>query len=285
MSTEAKHNEELNKSIDSLLDQLFGEETVSKGSPLDLAQDNKTKADDAVKMAPSMQKDEARGAGRPRQISEVPQIDTDGKRQSEYDAGIAEEHKDDEPKETDQSPAIDQASDKGHMGKPSKAPESRPFKKSLELSEEELKEFEEFKKSKKEAADKVAKEQELRKAEFAKKEQEELVKSAVREATSKYAKENEELRKSFMETQALIKAMASQPRQSKSITDISALEKSVHPESGKQEAFTKGEILDAAFELAKSGKISDTVVAEIEMTNRVADPEARAKIEKFLETK
>lgn len=288
MSTEIKgtENEDLNKSIDALLDEVFSE-TVSKGSPLDLAADSKTTADAAVNQAPKMEKDEARGAGRPKQISDVPQVDEDGKRGSEYDAGIAQDHGADEPAETKQSPSIDQTSSKGRIAESSKAPRMAPFKKSdgSDFTSEDLKEFEEFQKSKKEAADKAAKEEQLRKAESAKKEHEELVKSAVVSATASLRKENEELRKSFAETQALIKAMASQPRESKSITGIDALEKSVRPEDKGAEVFTKSEMLDAAFELAKSGKIPTEAVSELEMTNRIADASVRSKIEKFLEGK
>jgi hypothetical protein len=282
--------EDLNKSIDALLDEVFSDE-ISKGSPLDLAEDSKTTADAAVSKAPSMQKDESRGAGRPKQISDAPQNDMDGRRESDYDSSIADAKKEDEPEEAKkQAQAIDQSSDKGHMSEKPKAPSMRPFKKSEdgsteELSEEEYKEFQEFKKAKAVEADKAKQEEELKKAEVARKEQEDLVKSAVREATLQIVKENEELRKSFKETQDLLKAMASQPVRAKSITNIEALEKSIAPEDKQAETFTKSEILDAALDLAKAGKISDLVVSEIEMTNRCSDEEARAKIEKHLEGK
>lgn len=284
MSTQATQTEDLSKSIDALLDEVFSEE-VNKGSPLDLAQDSKTTADAAVAAAPAMQKDEARGAGRPKQISDVPQTDMDGRRASEYDGAIADAKKEDEPEETNQSPAIDQVSGKGHMAEASKAPKMAPFKKSEEISDEEYKEFLEFKKSKAAEAEKVAKAEELRKSLSAKKEQEDLVKSEIAKATSKLSKENDELRKSFKETQDLIKAMASQPVRAKSVTNIEALEKSTNKETSGPETFSKSEVLDAAFELAKSGKIKDVVVSEIEMTNRTSDSEARAKIEQYLEGK
>jgi hypothetical protein len=289
MSTENKtaQSEELTKSIDALLDEVFSE-VVEKGSPLDLAQDSKTTADAAIASAPAMQSDASRGAGRPKQISDVPQSDQDGKRDSEYDAAIAQAHGEEENEEAKkQSKAIDQVSAQGHMASKPVAPRSAPFKKSdgTELSDEEVKEFEEFRKSKAEAAQKAAKVEELRKAESAKKEQEDLVKSAVAAATAKFQKENEELRKSFHETQELIKAMASQPVRAKSVTNIESLEKSQDPSTKGPETFTKSEILDAAFDLAKSGKIDSVIVSEIEMTGRCNDAEARAKIEKHLEGK
>jgi hypothetical protein len=269
----------LTKSIDSMIDDLF-EDKVEKGLGIDLAADSKTTADAAIASAPSMEKDESRGAGRPKQISEVPQKDEDGKRDGEYDASISEDESDkgDENEEAKkQAPSIDQTSEKGRLGgEKSKAPESAPFRKSL--SEEEYAEFVAFKKSQTEA-------EELRKAETAKKEQETLVKSAVAAATESIRKENEILKKSITETQELVKAMASQPRQSKSITGIQSLEKSMAAEEKGEESFSKSEVLDAAFELAKAGKIRDEVVSEIEMTGRCADPSARAAIERKLSGK
>ena len=301
MSAEQKvaQTEDLNKSIDALLDEVFSDE-VSKGLGIDLVQDNKKTADAALASVPGSQKDESRGAGRPKQISDVPQNDMDGKRASEYDAGIASASKEDEPEEAKkQSKAIDQVSKEGHMSSGSKSPEVRPFKKSeggnhviqvegqdLEITAEDLKALQEIKKSKAAEAEKAQKVEELKKAEATRKDQEDLIKSAVAQATSKLAKENEDLRKSFKETNDLIKAMAAQPQRAKSITGIDALEKSTAASESKgPESFSKSEILDAAFELVKAGKIKDVVVSEIEMTNRCSDPQARAMIEKHLEGK
>ncbi len=286
-------SEELTKSIDSLIDELFSE-SIEKGSAIDIAGDADKTADGAISKAPKGQQDSARGAGRPKQISDVPQKDMDGRRDSEYDASISEnEGKEDEPDEAKkQAQSIDQTSGKGRIKSSSKAPKVRPFKKSEdeseleEISEEEYKEFQEFKKAKTEAADKALQEEELKKAQDAKKEQEDLLKSVVESALSGVRKENEELRKSFQESQALLKAMASQPQQPKSITSIEVVEKSEgSTEKSGPEAFSKSEILDAAEELAKSGKIDSLIVSEIEMTNRCSDDASRDKIEKFLEEK
>lgn len=293
MSTEVKvsQGEDLNKSIDALLDEVFSD-SMEKGSPLDLAADSKTTADAAVNQAPKMQDDAARGAGRPKQISDVPNNDQDGRRDSQYDAAIAQAHGEEENEEAKkQAKAVDQCSSVGHMASSPKAPKMAPFKKSdgSDLTEEDFRAFEAFQKSKAEDAAKKAQEtakvEELQKAEKQKKDSEELIKSAVAQATAASRKENEELRKSLQETNALVKAMAAQPMPSKSITNIQALEKSQRPEDKGQETFTKSDILDAAFELAKAGKISDVIVSEIEMTNRCSNPEARAKIEKYLEAK
>ena len=69
-----KNSEQLNKSIDSLIDDLFTD-TVEKGDALNIAGDAKTTADAAIAAAPKMQDDAARGAGRPAQISDVPNTD------------------------------------------------------------------------------------------------------------------------------------------------------------------------------------------------------------------
>lgn len=276
-----KNDTELNKSIDTLLDEVFGEISIEKS--IDIAGDAKTTADAAISQAPSMQKDEARGAGRPKQISDVPQNDMDGRRESQYDGAIADASGEKEPEEADQSPSIDQGSSKGRINEKPSSPKVAPFKKSVEVSEEEFEAFEAFKKAQSEAADKAKRDEELKKAEVVKREQEELVKSAVDRATESLRKENESLRKSFDETQALIKAIASKPQRPKSITGIDALEKSVAPEDKGSETFSKSEMLDAAFDLAKSGKIPADAVTELEMTNRIADAEVRALIEKKLQ--
>lgn len=293
MSTENKvgQTDELNKSIDLLLDEVFGESETTEKS-IDIAKDAKTTADAVMASVPGSQDDASRGAGRPKAISDVPNKDQDGKRDGQYDASISQAHGDEENEEAKkQAKAVDQCSSQGHMAQSPKAPRSAPFKKSdgTEVSEEDFRAFEAFQKSQKEEAEKQAsakaKEEELRKAEDNRKHSEDLIKSAVAQATSKLAKENEELRKSVQETNALVKAMAAQPMPSKSITNIQALEKSIRPEEKGDETFSKSDILDAAFDLAKAGKISSNIVSEIEMTGRCSDASARQAIEKYLESK
>lgn len=278
---QSPQDEQLLKSIDAMIDELFVDEEKVEKSAIDIAQDASTKADDAANQAPKAQKDESRGAGRPKQISDVPQVDQDGRRDSEYDSAIADKQKEDEPEETDQSESQDQTQEKKRIAAKPKAPAMRPFKKSNgeEISEEEYKEFQEFKKSKLENEQKAKDAEVLQKAAQQKKDQEDLIKAVIEDATAP-------LRKSLSDAQALIKAMASQPQRAKSVTGIEALEKSAAPEEKSgDESFSKSDVLDAAFELAKSGKISDLVVSEIEMTGRVADPNSRKTIESYLESK
>ena len=118
----------LTKSIDELVDQLFAEDALNK-SALDIKQDAKTTADAVVNQAPSAQNDDARGAGRPKQISDVPAKDEDGKRDGSYDASIT---------------SAQAASD---VPEASQVKEPAKMKKSVEISEEDYAQFEAFKKA------------------------------------------------------------------------------------------------------------------------------------------
>jgi hypothetical protein len=57
-------NEDLNKSIDTLIEDLFAE-PVQKGENFEVANAAKTTADAAIAAAPAFQDDASRGAGRP----------------------------------------------------------------------------------------------------------------------------------------------------------------------------------------------------------------------------
>ncbi len=260
-------NEELMKSIDAEIDALFSEEEVkteeSVEKSIDIKKDADKTADAAVAKAPKAQKDEARGAGRPKQISDVPQTDTDGARAKDYDKDIKErDDKEDEPEETDQ------------VKEPAK------MKKSVEISEEEYEQFQALKKSQEEKT-----EEELKKAETQK--QEDLIKSVLEKAEAKHKTEMDELRKSLKEQGDLIKAMAKKPVQSKAITNIDVIEKggskgSKVSTSTEEEFFSKSEMLDAAEELAKAGKIPTEAVIELENTGNVYNPHYKKLIERKL---
>lgn len=273
----------LTKSIDELVDQLLvEEEKISKAdSFLDLKQDAKTTADAVVSQAPTMQDDASRGAGRPKQISDVPKTDEDGKRNGQYDASISSASSEEDQPEADQVKEMNQV--KNTATTSSGTPASAPFKKSFEVNEAEYAEFQAFKKSQ---ADKQA--EELKKSETEKLGA--LIKSAVTEATSSLTKSYEteiaSLRKSAAESERLLKAIANRPQRAKSVTGIEALEKSMDPStSSGKESFSKSEVLDAAEELAKSGKISSDYVVELEMTGRVFDKNVRTMIENHLAKK
>lgn len=249
-------SEEFNKSIDEMIDLLFveeetvTEEVVEKAS--EIATDSKTKADEVV--APKGEDDAKRNAGRPKQIS------SETKKEGDYDKDI----KDRENKEEEIEEAKKQA--------------KNPLKKSEsnELTNEERAELEAFRKAK---AD--AKFEELRKAQVV--EQEQLIKSIVEKVTLRYEDKIENLQKSLSEQTAIVKAMANAPQRSKSVTNINTLEKSA--KVSKQASFSKSEMLDAAEELFKAGKLSVDKVIELENNSYIYDEEARSILEAYMQSK
>ncbi len=266
-----KNIEELNKSIDSLIDELFLEESKVEKS-LDIAKDASTTADQAVNKAPSAQNDEARNAGRPKQISDVPNKDQDGKRSSEYDASIAENSKEKDQDEVDQIKEMNQIKEANRAKNTAKDPQIAPFQKSL--SEAEFNEYVALKKAKNEVDEKNKG-----------KEQEELIKSIVSSVGKRYEGQIEELTKSLKQQESLIKAMANKPQSAKSITNIEAIEKSFDKPAKTAEFFSKSELLDAAEELFKAGKLRDTHVIELENNGFIYNQEARETLTKYMESK
>lgn len=270
------NTQDLNKSIDTLIDDLFAETVVKASENFEVASASKTTADAAIASAPKMQNDDARGAGRPKAISDVPENDEDGKRDGKYDASIASAQAETEPDETKkQIKAIDQVSSTGHM---SEKPKMKDPRLSKAVSEEEYAEFEAFKKAKSEQED-LRKSEEIKKADDLKKaELENLVKAQVAAALEPVKKENEILKKSLNESQTLIKAMAGQPQRAKSVTGIDALEKSM-PEGQAQTSFSKAEMLDAAESLAMRKAIPMDAVIELSSTGTVYNAQYRQAIE------
>lgn len=274
---------DLHKSIDTLIDDLFAE-PVAKADNLDVASAAKTTADAAIAAAPKAQNDDARGAGRPKQISDVPETDEDGKRDGQYDASIAAGQAEDEnPEAKKQARSIDQTTAAGRMGE---APKMKDPRLSKSISDEDYAEFEAFKKSKAEEASKA---EELKKSEAIKKaedlrkaELETLVKSAVASAIAPLQQENKELKKSLGASEALIKAMAGQPQRSKSVTGIEALEKSSPESTGPQE-FTKADKLDAAERLVVKKSLPVEAVVELENTGTVYRKDWQQAIEAELQ--
>jgi hypothetical protein len=283
MDKKTTQNDELNKSIDTLIDSIFSEK-IEKGENFEVANASKTTADAVVNAAPAVQDDASRGAGRPKQISDVPKNDEDGKRDGTYDATIAQvvsEIENEEAKK--QAKSIDQTTSAGRLGEGPKMKDPRAGGQIMKsISEQEYAEFESFKKAKADAEEK-SKQEELRKSEDLKKaEFEALIKSAINQAIEPVKKENENLKKSLDESQSLIKAMASQPQRSKSVTGIESLEKS-NPESTGPQEFSKAEKLDAAERLVVKKSIPMDAVIELENTGTVYNPEYRRLIEAELQ--
>jgi hypothetical protein len=271
---------DLTKSIDSLIDDLFSEDVVKAAENFEVAPASKTTADAAIASAPKAENDESRGAGRPEDDHDVPEVDEDGNPAKGYEA-VQKDQAEEEPEEAKkQAHAVTQVSSEGHLGEKPKMKDPRLSK---SLSEEEYAEFQAFKKAQVAAKEK-ARQEELKKSEDLKKaEQENLIKSAIASALAPLRKENDDLKKAFSEQSALIKAMASQPRQAKSVTNIDALEKSQAPaartESGQ---FTKSELLDAAEALYKSGKLPMEAVIELDNTSTILNSQYRKLVEEKL---
>lgn len=266
--------QDLNKSIDSLIEDLFAEPVVKAGENFEVANASKTTADAAIASAPKMQDDASRGGGRPKQISDVPANDEDGKRDGQYDASIASGQSEEENEEAKkQAKSIDQTSSAGRMGE---GPKMKDPRLSKSLTDEEYAEYQAFKKAKEEDTKKqeeLRKSEELKKADDLKKaELETLVKSAIASAIAPLKQENETLKKSLNESATLIKAMAGQPQRSKSITGVDALEKST-PEGGERTEFTKAEKLDAAERLVMKKSLPMDAVIELENTGTVYNPQ------------
>lgn len=272
---------DLTKSIDSLIDDLFAE-TVKKSEGAENLNPghSSTKADEVANAAPKAQKDEARGAGRPAQISEVPQVDTDGKRAGKYDDDIAKDTPEaGEENEEGKKQADAKRSDQT-MGKQIKDGEGVSVSLGKSISPEEYAEYQAFKKAKAEAkADESLRKAQERNAD--------LIKSAVREATASIVKENAELRKSVQETRDLMKAIADRPQRRKSIDGIQTLEKSQGdaPAAQGPQSLTKSEMLDVAEELVmKSTANKDMIfrdehLIELENTGFIFDKRAREHFE------
>lgn len=277
--------QDLNKSIDSLIEEFFAE-PVSKSDALNIAGDAKTTADAAIASAPKAQDDASRGAGRPKEISDVPANDQDGKRDGTYDATIAAaigEIENEEAKK--QSKSIDQGSSTGRLAEAPKMKDPRAGGQVMKsITEEEYAKFEAFQKAEAEK-EQTAKQEELKKSEDLKKaELQSLIKSAVEQAIEPVKKENQDLKKSLAESAALVKAMAGQPKQPKSITGIEALEKSQSDYAGPQE-FSKSEKLDAAERLVMRKALPADAAIELENTGTVYNPEYRRLIEAELNRK
>ena len=265
--------ESLNKSIDALIEDMFGEE-VEKS--IDIYKDNKNTADEVVNKAPKGMDDDKRGAGRPAQISDVPKTDMDGKRAKMYDDDITErDGKEEENKEAKkQAKVMDQSKDDYRMKKEGDYPKQAPFKKSL--TEEEYNEWVAFKKSKEEEA--LAKAEELRKAET-----EEIINKAVAASTNVLKKSIEELKEKNEIQAEMIKSFGRKPRESKSITSMVDAVDKVENHEGLQKSAktaTREEVLDVMEGLYKSKAIKIEHITEFENSGNIYNAEIKALVEK-----
>lgn len=272
--------QDLNKSIETFIDELFTE-PVKKGENFEVAPAAKTTADKVMSEVPGSQDDKSRGAGRPDDDHDVPKTDQDGNPAKGYDAVQKEQPEEENPEAKKQSGASTQISSEGRLG--GDKPGMKDPRLSKSLTDEEFAEYQELKKAKEAEAKKAKEQEDLKKAETARKAQEDLIKSAVEASLSPLRKENEELKKSFAQQSALLKAIAGQPVQAKSITGIDAINKASDPDLNGPREFTRQEKLDAAERLVKSNKLPVDAVIELENTHTLYNPQWRALVEQELE--
>ena len=263
-------NEELKKSVDALLDELF-EEKVEKsdaiheiiGEPKQ-AKGEQQKAEvnaDQVKPDVSSEEDEKAGKkrGRPDDLSQMSMRSPDGESKGSYDASIT-------------SPAqVPQ-----HQTTIAKSETSETSKEIEELKAK----VEELTKAINAKKEEDAKVEELKKAE---QEKADLIKSEVEKATADLKKENDELKKSIQETADLVKAIAKKPKPRQSISSVDVLEKSAP--TAEQKHFSKSEMLDAAEQLFKAKKLTDEDVIELEDTGFIYNEDKRRILEEYLQGK
>lgn len=242
-------NEALVKSIDSFVDEFFAKSEAELPKAA-IAEESKTTADAVVGEAPAPKKDDK---DRPKQLTDVPQIDTDGKREGNYDADITTKTGEIEPEEV----------------KANAVPET--------LTKSEKEELEAFRKAKKEA-------EEASKKDDSKKLIKSVIMGAVEKVSNEFVTEIEALKKSFNEQSDLIKSLSAQPKVAKSITNVSALEKS-EKEVPLNKSLSRKEYKDMAMDAAESLSksmpeyVNEDHICEIDMTGRVADPRVAALIE------
>lgn len=262
-------NEDLKKSVDALLDELFAEETVEKSDAIHqiIGEPKQSKFEeqkaetlaDQVKPKESSEEDEKNGKkrGRPDDLSQMSMRSPDGESKGSYDASITS---------------------------PSKEPahETTVAKSETSKEIEELKtQIEELKKAIDAKAKAEKDEEDLQKAN---QEKADLIKSAVEQATSGLKKENDELKKSMKETADLIKAMSKRPKPRQSISSVEVIEKSIG-DSTEPKHFSKSEMLDAAEELCKSNKLTVEDVIELEDTGNIFSAAKRQILENYIQSK
>lgn len=270
-----KHNEALEKSIDSLIEAMLMEKSEDVMSDLIGADKHdgpnpqdpkaaKTTADAALPAEPPTEK-EGRG-GRPAEVHEIREEQGDA---NEEDVGQGKKTKEAKGYDAVQSPAMDPKPETTVSHNP--AGEGSDMSKGRLISEDDY----QF----------LVKAKEMLKARQIKKSQEKtetLVKSIVAKETDGLMRVNQALSKKLEETTNLLKSLGSRPRPSKSITSAVALEKSFgsnDPHAGEGQEFTKSQKLDAAESLMKSGALSMNDVIELENTGFIYDKRKRDLVE------
>ena len=253
--SEVEKREELLKAAKTLVDEFFvKDEEVSKAKP------GESLADAHMAEVPGSTDDDKMNHGRPKEISDVPKKDKDGKRASSgLDAITSNKDLELEPAEAKTQSKTLQAPTGQTVTVKDVLPEQR-----LYLSKDQVDEYEELKKAK---ADSERKE----KIEADEKRQKDIVKAAV----SDEMKGLKDLVKSLVDKSSaqdqLLKSIDASPATTpKAITNVDAIEKAKTPDAAPQ-AITKSTVLDALEKLWEDKKIPDTILIDYEMTNKLSN--------------
>lgn len=288
MSDKVQSVEELNKSMDQLIDEFFSEEAVATASETEkVEKSEEPKAEEKKEGATTASLEKASDAvheiiGEAKQAKEEKDpnknpatlADDAGNNPPKSEEDEKEGKKRGRPSDLSQmsqrdmstgeskgsyDASIVEASKNPSMPEASQVQPPEHMKKAdvVEISREE---YEALKKAQSEA----------------------LVKAEVEKATSEIRRENEDLRKQLNDTTSLVKALAKRPQPRKSISSVAALEKGGYSEVPESKEFSKSEKLDAAEALVKSGDLSDEDLIELETTGTLLDGSKRSKIERKL---
>jgi len=296
-----ENQETLNKAdIDSLIDKYFLADEVGEES--EISEDVSAEADPAPEAVAKSEESESSEASDESESSEAPKAEASsepvekaadtpmksGASKETADEVKAKKSPEDPESKTRRPLGISDVPDSDQDGNRAKGyehiqyaqgetPNTGPkgtYAKSYTISQEDFDMLQEAKEAKKQQAiSKANSDQEL------------LIKSAVGEAVSGLKEENQDLKKTLEETLTVVKSLSKRPQIRKSISNIQAVERefgSKDPNDAQPEHFTKSEMLDAAVDLCKAGKIKDVDVTELEMTGRIYDPEVRRALEKEL---
>lgn len=255
-------NEELLKSLDAQIDQVFAEELAKGASKGESVPGPSPISADAATAGVEKPKSDRKNPDRPKQISDVPDVDEDGKRGGEFAGDVSSKQSEEQPAEAAKA-------------KTSPISGGEVKKSTVEITESDFAEFQRLKKSEEDRTS-----EQLRKAHL--EEQTSLIKSAVADALAPLKAENEALRKSVEATENLVKSMGSKPQAPRAVQSVQQVERF---EKSSGAGLTLNQVLDVAEELCKSNVLRPEHVTELESRGFIQDPIARAALEQAVARK
>src|SRR5579864_7640327 len=134
---------DLNKAIETYVDELFAEPVAKASENFEVAPASKTLADKVMAEAPKSPNDESRGVGRPEDDHDVPDVDQDGNPHKGYEA-VQKIQPEVENPEVNQSGAVTQISEEGRLSEKKHMKDPRLSK---TLTDAEFTEYQELKKA------------------------------------------------------------------------------------------------------------------------------------------